>query len=91
MADITVTSEGDDVYRVVVSEGGGTTDHQVTSPSGDVARLAPGASAEAVVEASFRFLLDREPKESILSRFDLAVIGRYFREYPERIGEYLRS
>ena len=35
--------------------------------------------------ASFRFLLAREPKESILSRFELPVIERYFPEYPEEI------
>ena len=36
-----------------------------------------------------RFLLEREPKESILSRFDLPIISRYFPEYEEEIGERL--
>ncbi len=36
------------------------------------------ASPERVIEAAFEFLLDREPKESILSSFDVTVISRYF-------------
>ena len=43
------------------------------------------ADVERLVEASFRFLLERESKESILRRFDLSVIRRYFPEFPEEI------
>jgi hypothetical protein len=39
------------------------------------------AAPEELVRRSFEFLLAREPKESILRRFDLPVIGRYFPEY----------
>ena len=41
------------------------------------------------MEESFRFLLERERKESILSSFDLTVIGRYFTEYEREIAERL--
>jgi hypothetical protein len=41
------------------------------------------------VAASFRFLLDREPRQSILGRFDLAVISRYFPEYEATLPRYL--
>jgi hypothetical protein len=34
---------------------------------------------ERCLEAAFRFLLDREPKESILGQFDVKVISSYFR------------
>ncbi len=44
---------------------------------------------EKLIQASFEFLLEREPKESILSTFDLPVIGRYFPEYERKIEEYL--
>ena len=50
-----------------------------------VERYAPGATPEALVEASFRFLLEREPKESILRSFDVSVIGRYFPEFEREI------
>jgi len=36
---------------------------------------------DELVRASFDFLLAREPKESILKAFDLAVIKRYFPDY----------
>jgi len=36
---------------------------------------------ECLVERSFAFLLVREPKDSILRTFDLALIGRYFPKY----------
>lgn len=82
---ITVEPLGDSRYRVAVEEGGGRTVHDVTVTPEHVARYAPGATAEALLEASFEFLLAREPKESILARFELPVIERYFPEYARRI------
>ena len=40
---------------------------------------------ERCLEAAFRFLLDREPKESILGRFDVAVISRCFPEFKREL------
>ena len=36
-----------------------------------------------------RFLLDREPKESILSAFDMRVVRRYFPEFDDAFPRYL--
>ena len=44
-----------------------------------------GEPPEDLVRRSFVFLLAREPKESILGRFDLPLIGRYFPEYEREI------
>jgi hypothetical protein len=75
------------VLDVRVSEGRGETRHVVTLAKKDHARLARrGETAEAFVERCFGFLLAREPKESILTRFDVAVIGRYFPEFERAIG-----
>jgi hypothetical protein len=41
------------------------------------------------VRKSFLFLLEREPKESILRSFDLTVISRYFPEYEREITRRL--
>ena len=41
------------------------------------------------IKAAFQFLVDREPKESILQRFDLAVISRYFPEFERELPRYL--
>ena len=84
-ATISVESVGGSRYRVIVDQGGTRTEHDVTASDVDLARYGADAPAERVIEASFEFLLAREPKESILRRFDLAVIERYFPEYPREI------
>jgi hypothetical protein len=86
---ITVAASGDSVYRVTIEEGASRTTHQVTVTPADLARYAPDASAEQLLKASFEFLLAREPKESILSRFSLPTIERYFPEYPTTIRDLL--
>jgi hypothetical protein len=43
----------------------------------------------ALVSESFAFLLAREPADSILRRFDLSVISRYFPEYLDEMGASL--
>ena len=93
MADIKAkATEQGDTYecQVTVSERGSETRHQVTLRKADYERLAGGkASPEALVIESFRFLLEREPKDSILRSFDLTVIGRYFPEYEREITKRL--
>jgi hypothetical protein len=42
-----------------------------------------------IVPAAFRFLLDREPKESILGHFDVTAISRYFPEFYRELPRYL--
>ena len=77
-------------FRVRVIEAGSESTHQVTLDPKDLARLA-GAAAEPqeLIRKSFQFLLEREPKESILSRFDLSIISRYFPEYEREIKKRL--
>jgi hypothetical protein len=48
-----------------------------------VARYAPDSTPEELLEAAFGFLLAREPKESILPRFELPVIERYVPEFAD--------
>lgn len=82
-------TEGRDGFecRVIVGADPGATRHEVVVSSTDLARLAPaGAPAEVLVEEAFRFLLEHEPRESILARFDISVIGRYFPGGPDEIG-----
>ena len=86
MATIRVTHRSGGTYDVTVEEGTSSTHHEVTVWPSDVERYAPGADAEALVEASFVFLLEREPKEAILRRFELPVIERYFPDYADIIG-----
>ena len=70
-------------YRcaVEVSDLAGTSRHVVRVSGKDFERWGRGRSADELVRDSFAFLLEREPKESILKEFDLAVIRRYFPDY----------
>jgi hypothetical protein len=57
-------------------------EHVVSVTPDDLERLDPGATDPTeLVRRSFEFLLEREPKESILRSFELQTIGRYFPEY----------
>ena len=77
-------------FRVRVIETGSESTHEVTLDPSDYARLAGAiVDPEQLVRKSFEFLLEREPKESILSRFDLSVISRYFPEYEREIKKRL--
>jgi hypothetical protein len=81
-AKIEVEKLGEEEFLVRVGEGSHQTTHRVTLKAADYQRLAEGRiSAEELVRKSFEFLLERESSESILSRFDLMVIGRYFPEF----------
>jgi len=89
-ARITVERQREGEYRVVVAEGGSRTTHTVTVDDAYHQRLTGGrVSAEELVRGSFEFLLEREPKESILGTFGLPVIGRYFPEYEREMRRRL--
>ncbi|MGH2820755.1 MAG: hypothetical protein ACRDJ5_08880 [Actinomycetota bacterium] len=73
-------------FSVRLEDSGGGTDHDVTASGSDVARLSrPSEAPEAFITRCFEFLLQREPKESILRSFDISVIGGYFPDFEERI------
>jgi hypothetical protein len=75
---------------VVVREGKSETRHHVTMTQETSERLTAGKhTPERCLEGAFRFLLDREPKESILNRFDVTVISRYFPEFERELPRYL--
>jgi hypothetical protein len=82
--------EGHPDFEVVVREGKGETRHRVTISPEICERLTAGKhTPERCLEAAFRFLLDREPKESILGCFDVTVISRYFPEFERELPHYL--
>ena len=83
---IDVFPETGTTFRVVVFDGEGTSTHMVTVWPSDVERYAPGSTPEELLEAAFAFLLAREPKESILPRFELPVIERYYPEFAAAMG-----
>jgi hypothetical protein len=77
-------------FEVIVSDARGESRHQVTMSAEDAACWGKlGAEPSRCVEAAMRFLLDREPKEAILSAFDIRVIRRYFPEFDDAFPTYL--
>lgn len=90
MISVTCTSTNDPLtFDVVVGEGADESRHQVTMAKDTHEHLGGGHAPERVIEAAFAFLLDREPKESILPRFDVTVISRYFPEFEMKLAGYL--
>lgn len=88
-ARIDITKQDAETFQVTV-RAKATTVHTVTLRDEDYRRLAGGkATRETLIEKSFEFLLERESNTSILSRFDLPVIARYFPEYENTIVKRL--
>jgi len=87
---ITVEKIDERPFKVSVKERA-TTSHTVTVEPSYHEKLTGGSvSAEKLVEKLFEFLLKRESNTSILSAFDLPVIGRYFPEYEDTIRKILK-
>jgi hypothetical protein len=91
MIEIMRTGNGEPLeFEVVVREVGSETRHHVTIGRETCSRLTAGCyTPEHCLEAIFRFLLEREPKESILSRFNVSVISQYFPEFEQELPRYL--
>lgn len=91
-ANIQVSRVREGEFSVTVVEGSSRTKHTVTVNAGDYARLAGDKiGAEELITKSFEFLLEREPKESILPRFNLMEIARYFPSFESEMAQRLRK
>jgi len=88
---VSCDSDRDDGWQctVVVGTDPGATRHIVDLAAATRDELAPGTDPEALVHASFVFLLEREPRASIMRAFELPIIGRFFPEYPDEIRRRL--
>jgi hypothetical protein len=94
MSDVAISVTPDPTraltFDVVVRDGRGESRHRVTMQADEAERWAKlGAEPSHCVEAAIRFLIDREPKESILRAFDISVIRRYFPEFDDAFPDYL--
>ena len=75
----------------VSDDDGSKSEHQVSVTRNELERYAPGSDVHLLVNASFRFLLSNEPKESILGHFAISDIERYFPSYANAIAARLGS
>ncbi len=84
---INVQKIDDDHYTVTVSEGGSESSHTVELDDTYYNKISDGSISKTdLIRRSFEFLLAREPKESIMGRFHLSTIARFFPEYESEIG-----
>ncbi len=91
MIKVESAGEGDPLeFEIIVRLENGETRHHVTMARDTCERLTMGTrTPELCIKAAFQFLLDREPQESILRRFDITVISRYFPEFERELPRYL--
>jgi hypothetical protein len=79
-------------FDVTIRESGTETRHRVVMSAADHRRLTGGSCRpDQCIEAAVRFLLDREPKEAILRRFDITLISRYFPEFETQLPAYINQ
>ena len=75
-------------FMIKVEEKGSSTEHTVTLDDNYHQELTQGKTTkEELIRKSFEFLLEREPKESILSKFNLRVIKQYFPEFDQKMRD----
>jgi hypothetical protein len=82
--NVRVSHAGGDEYAVEIV---GRTRHTVSAPAKSLQRLLrEGETPEHGIERVIAYLLDREPPESILRRFTLDDVPRYFPTFWSDMG-----
>ncbi len=85
---ISIKKRTDDIFQVTVADSM-TTTHEVTVNDQSLTDLTDDkVTKEQLLEFSFNFLLDREPNTSILSKFDINVISKYFSDYRDEVKRW---
>ncbi len=83
---IEVKKKSREEFLVKVEEEGGSKDYVVTLENSYYQDLTQGKiTQEELIEKSFKFLLERESKESIFSKLNLKIIKSYFPEFEEEM------
>ena len=86
---IEVKKINDGLFEVLITHDG-TTSHLVSLNQNDYEKYSHRQCApEELINASFKFLLDRESNQYILKKFSLSIIENYFPEYPAELNKYL--
>ena len=81
---IEVKKKNEQEFLVTIEEKSSSSKHTVTLDDSYYQNLTAGKiTKEELIKRSFKFLLEREPKEAILSKFNLRVIKNYFPEFED--------
>ena len=84
-AQIDVDEVSHGLYDVVVDSFTTARSFRVTLNDETYEYLGAGRTREEFIRDSFRFLLEREPKESILKEFNIENIKKYYPEFGKEI------
>ena len=86
MAAIEVTPAGNQLYQVVVTDGGYESRHRLTVPDELVRRMDTGGVAmQDVVLAATEFLLEREGHDELPPEIDLGAVADRYDGFVEQI------
>lgn len=94
MADIKIKSRTNNLgyhFNVDITDEKGSSSHRVTMDRDFIMRIGANYDPEHVIRKSFEFLLSHEPKEKILTEFDVTVISTYFPDYIEKLQKLLQN
>ncbi len=88
--EISLEKLNENEFLVTISEDDSFTEHVVIVEDESYEKLTDKmCSKELLVEKSIEFLLTKEPKESILEKFEIMLIAKYFPEYPDEIKKLI--
>lgn len=83
--NIQITKLDTNTFLVTITERETQTTHKVHISDESQQKLNPNITKEELLKRSFQFLLQREPKESILKEFKIELITQYFSDYSKKM------
>ena len=93
VVDVQKISEGkkESLFSVTVIDLKGSSEHLVAMNNDfyESYGISREIKSEAIIEESYKFLLEREPKEAIMNQFNLSLIEKYFPQYRDEIKKRL--
>ena len=94
MSDIRIKSRTNNLgyhFNVDITDEKGSSTHRVTMDRDFIMRIGANYDPEQVIRKTFEFLLANEPKEKILTEFDVTVIPKYFPDYIKKLETLLQN
>ena len=83
-----ISQLGNDIFEVVVV-GDTTTCHEVIVTDKVLLELTNNlVSKKDLLDFSFNFLLKKEPNTSIMTSFEISIIGQFFKEYKNEVRSW---
>ena len=70
-------------FNIIIEDEKGKTQHSVSMSKDFYKSLDLDIEPWKIINETFRFLLVKEPKESILKEFDITIVSYYFPEFKE--------